>query len=119
MNNLEIVVHLKVLVLKLCVFLFVLWFSVGSLAGQGGRSELLENYVRYVFDNAPNGTKFVFEALARVWLSLLEEATADAQKSLQFSWFFFDLIVKSATLYLNERHALSKSRRNNLMSLCN
>ncbi|KAJ8310567.1 hypothetical protein KUTeg_012432 [Tegillarca granosa] len=84
------------------------------------KSQVVKNYVKYMFkpDPVPKGSKqkTVHEELAKNLTSILRPATADhvvVEKFLTHSWFFFEILIKSMTLYLidSERIKMPRNER--------
>ncbi|XP_062616230.1 dedicator of cytokinesis protein 9-like isoform X2 [Saccostrea cucullata] len=72
------------------------------------KQDALKSYVKYVFnpDPIPKGSKnvhTVHEELAKNLTTILRPANADnvvVCKFLKYSWFFFEILIKSMALYL-------------------
>ncbi|XP_065925413.1 dedicator of cytokinesis protein 9 isoform X3 [Magallana gigas] len=72
------------------------------------KQDALKSYVKYVFspEPVPKGTKgaqTVHEELAKNLTTILRPANADnvvVCKFLKYSWFFFEILIKSMALYL-------------------
>ena len=87
------------------------------------KSDALKNYVKYVFkpDPIPRGTKqkTVHEELATYLTHVLRPATADflvITKFLRHSWFFFQVLIKSMTLYLVDADRVKMPRNERFSS---
>jgi hypothetical protein len=66
------------------------------------RDPSLVAYVNYRYSNHSSSKKFVFEEITRFWQLLVEEKHPSCRNLEKFSWFFFELIIKSAVQYLKE-----------------
>eukprot|EP01028_Stygiella_incarcerata_P008190 TRINITY_DN349_c2_g1_i1.p1 TRINITY_DN349_c2_g1~~TRINITY_DN349_c2_g1_i1.p1 ORF type:complete len:2015 (+),score=552.66 TRINITY_DN349_c2_g1_i1:127-6171(+) len=73
------------------------------------KNPLLSSYVQYVFDNGDRDDRPVFFVLLDQWSKLLldsdvtclSDPSEPVSETLEFCWFFFDVVVKSLGLYLN------------------
>ncbi|XP_078311765.1 dedicator of cytokinesis protein 9-like isoform X13 [Crassostrea virginica] len=85
------------------------------------KQDALKSYVKFVFnpDPVPKGTKnahTVHEELAKNLTTILRPANADnvvVCKFLKYSWFFFEILIKSMALYLinTDRFKMPRNER--------
>nr|XP_022345904.1 dedicator of cytokinesis protein 9-like isoform X4 [Crassostrea virginica] len=85
------------------------------------KQDALKSYVKFVFnpDPVPRGTKnahTVHEELAKNLTTILRPANADnvvVCKFLKYSWFFFEILIKSMALYLinTDRFKMPRNER--------
>ncbi|XP_048744096.2 dedicator of cytokinesis protein 9-like isoform X7 [Ostrea edulis] len=82
------------------------------------KQDALKSYVKYVFspDPIPKGSKninTVHEELAKNLTTILRPANADnvvVCKFLKYSWFFFEVLIKSMALYLTDTDRIKMPR---------
>lgn len=86
------------------------------------RAPLLTNYIDEYFDNFTDFESPVFHELTKQWCSWLEDLqktrkpsdkandSGDARLPFQYSWFLFDLIYKSAILFLDKKKMMDSER---------
>ncbi|XP_021377721.1 dedicator of cytokinesis protein 9-like isoform X3 [Mizuhopecten yessoensis] len=87
------------------------------------RIKALRNYVKYVFKpgRVPRGSKqrTVHEELAKHLTQILQPSMADhlvVTKFLQHSWFFFETLIKSMTMYLIDLDRIKMPRNERFTS---
>ncbi|XP_063429493.1 dedicator of cytokinesis protein 9-like isoform X5 [Mytilus trossulus] len=90
---------------------------------EADKVDALKNYVKYVFKPDPlrKGTKqkAVHEELSQFLTSLLRPGTGDhvvTTKFLKHSWFFFQILVKSMTIYLVDSDRVKMPRNERFTS---
>ena len=89
------------------VAMFFVLTNVAGLPGQTGRGVFLPSYVDFIFDNTQGNEKFAYQVLTKLWNVFHETKHAELSKTFLFSWFIYDVIVKSITLHLNRENLLS------------
>jgi hypothetical protein len=78
----------------------------------GGRSKCLDNFVKYGFSNFSGENSYLFERLITIWRDFLSSGSQEAENlTLRHSWFLFELIEKSAILYLEEKNLFTGPRK--------
>ncbi|XP_062523379.1 dedicator of cytokinesis protein 9-like [Corticium candelabrum] len=87
-----------------------------ELVHNAHREEVLNTYLKYVFmtDSKSTDTKKVHEELVKILTKLLRRPEENiVAKLLRYTWFFFDIILKSMAqhLVLDERMAVVRARR--------
>ena len=84
--------------------------SVGNKLDGGGsdRHSLLSSYVTFSFTN-PVGERPLFAELVNYWLRECKKQSMDTERSFKYSWFLYELIIKSMAMHLAERGLLSMS----------
>jgi hypothetical protein len=89
--------------------------KIQTLPNQSSRSNLLAFFVNYMFRNFPNSpdVDLVFQALAKHWAKTLESKSESAEQTFEHCWFFFEIIIKSMTLFLHDTSQLSKKKISN------
>ena len=84
------------------------------------RNSLLELYTNYIFDQTFGTKKAIYHDLCSNFLLYMMEKSQTNDKTedgiYTNSWFFFDLIIKSMTLELNEKESLHEEKKINIFS---
>jgi hypothetical protein len=71
------------------------------VSGRRTQNPYLSSYVHLMFD-LPKGSKgLLFQEIVRHWIALLNDNHVVLGELAQYSWFIFDIIIKSMTLHLH------------------
>ncbi|XP_067363467.1 dedicator of cytokinesis protein 10 isoform X3 [Channa argus] len=87
-------------------------FHIAAKCHEENLVQYLHSYVKYVFKSEAHGFRTVHEELAKgMTFDLKSNEQAAVRNVLKFSWFFFDLTVKSMAQHLVDSDKLPRSQR--------